>query len=54
MIFLIFMQDMKNRIKIIQERLKYDLMTNSVKKRLQYCQKVIAVCVINTYCSPPT
>jgi len=48
MIYLIFVQYMKNRMQITQEHSEYDLMANSVKlcnKRLRNCQKVMVVFV---------
>ena len=55
MIYLSFVQYMKHRMQIMQERWEYDLTTNSVKfmqqTTLPLSEGDSSVC---NYCSPPT
>jgi len=50
MIYLIFLQYMKHRTQIMQERSAYDLTTNTIyaTKRLHHSQKVTVTVVTNT------
>jgi len=49
MIYSIFMQYMKHRMQITQERSEYDLMTNSVKFMQQMTYEVTTRCITIRY-----